>query len=182
MVSGVIATIFAGAGERAPRAWQRKAFELGRSLARAGWIVRTGAGRSPSLMGCVVDGARAEGGRVEGVILDRFLRLLHPAMRDASVVKTMARRKEGLMRRARAVIVLPGGYGTFDELFNVLVLRQIGVYHGPIVVVDFDHYFTPLRAVIAQMRRHDFIHDGHRAQIAWVRSVRGAMRAISFSA
>lgn len=178
----MIATIFAGAGEAAPRAWRRRAFELGRALARAGWIVRTGAGRSPSLMGVVADGAIAEGGRVEGVILDRFLKVLHPALRDARVVKTMARRKEGLMHRAKAVIVLPGGYGTFDELFNVLVLKQIGVFHGPVVVVDFDHYFTPLRAVIHQMRLHGFIHDGHKRQIAWVRSVRGVMRAISFSA
>jgi uncharacterized protein (TIGR00730 family) len=164
-----VVTVFAGSSETADR-YRAAARRLGRALAAAGWTVRTGAGRSPSLMGEVIDGARAAGGRVEGVILDKFLRVKHPAL-PTRVVRTMARRKLELVRGARALVVMPGGFGTMDELFEVLVLRQIGEFRGPVIVMNLGGYYDAVRAWMRRAVRERFIHRRHLRRLHWVRSV-----------
>jgi len=169
-----VVTVYAGSSEVAPPRYRRAASELGRRLADLGWTVRTGAGRSPSLMGLVVDGAR---GRAEGVILHKFLRVRHPTL-PTSVVRTMPHRKAGLIRGAKALIVLPGGFGTMDELFEVLVLHQIDEFRGPIIVLNLDGYYDAILAWIRRARRERFLRDADLRRLRWVRSVAGAVKEL----
>jgi uncharacterized protein (TIGR00730 family) len=172
-----VVTVFAGSNLNPPKGYRRAALELGERLARAGYVVRTGAGRSPSLMGLVVDGALSAGGRVEGVILDRFMSLLHPDLKPR-VTNRMYERKKALVKGARALIVLPGGFGTLDELFEVLVLHQIQVFRGRIVAVNLGGYFDAVRAFLARARREGFVRVEDLARVRFVGSAAEAVRAL----
>lgn len=156
---------------------RRAATALGRALAGAGYAVRTGAGASPSLMGLVVDGAHEAGGAVEGVILDLFLRVGHPTL-PTRIERTMAERKKALVKGTVGLVVLPGGFGTLDELFEVLVLHQIRVYSGPVVVLDVDGYFAPIRAFIRRARWDGYLRARDLRRLSFVRSVGGVIRLL----
>ena len=172
-----IVTVFVGSNMDPPIRYRQAALLLGRRLAEAGHAVRTGAGDSPSLMGLVVDGARAAGGRVEGVILDLFMRVQHPRLKT-EVVTTMSRRKKQLVRGTKALIVMPGGFGTLDEMFEVLVLHQIGVYHGPVIVLNLDRYFDPIEQFIRRAKRENFLQPKYLKKLKFVRSVAAAIRSV----
>lgn len=172
-----VVTVFAGSNMKPPMRHRRAATALGIALARAGYAVRTGAGASPSLMGLVVDGAREAGGRVEGVILDLFLREGHPTL-PTRVERTMAERKKALVKETVGLIVLPGGFGTLDELFEVLVLHQIRVYRGPVIVLNVDGYFASIRAFIRRARKDGYLRARDLRRLSVVRSVRGVMRLL----
>ncbi len=125
--------------------------DLAVGIARAGWTLVYG-GNHVGLMAAVADAARAAGGRVVGITP----RLLHdrglsdPACDELIVTADMRERKALLEGRADALVALPGGLGTFEELFEVIVGKQLGYHAKPIVVVDVDGYYRPL----VQMLEH----------------------------
>ena len=125
--------------------------ELGAEIARRGHTLVYGGGRT-GLMGRVADGALAAGGRVEGVILDRFVEqdVHHTGVDVMHTASDMRARKAGLDERADAFVAMPGGYGTLEELTEILSLRKIGVHQRRLVLLDVDAFFAGL---IAQIER-----------------------------
>ncbi len=121
--------------------------EVGVALARAGVTIVYG-GASVGLMGTLADAALAAGGKVVGVLprsmIDR--ELAHPGLTELHIVDGMASRKAEMMARAEAFLVLPGGFGTLDEMFEVLTLRQIGEHQKPVAILDpvrfYDHLYA----------------------------------------
>lgn len=157
------------------------AYDLGRTLVRAGYGIRYGAG-GVGLMGALADGALSEGGQVTGVI-PRFMVELEWArtgLTETVVTSTMAERKELMMRGTCAVVALPGGMGTFEELFEAVTLKQLGIYLAPIVLVDTRGYYRPLEAAIEHAIRERFVGGHHRAlwsRVATPAEVPAAIRA-----
>ncbi len=96
-----------------------------------------GGGRT-GLMGAAADAALAKGGRVEGVILDTFIErdVHHRGLSELLVVDDMRDRKAGLDRLGDAFIALPGGYGTFEELAEILSFRKLALHGRPIALLD----------------------------------------------
>jgi uncharacterized protein (TIGR00730 family) len=118
------------------------ASELGEAIAERGWTLVWGGGRV-SAMGAVASAARARGGRTVGVIPQNLMRReLADAEADELIVSdTMRERKQVMEDRADAFIVLPGGVGTLDELFDAWTTGYLGVHGKPIVMLDpFGHY------------------------------------------
>jgi uncharacterized protein (TIGR00730 family) len=118
---------------------------LGGLLAEGGCTLVYGGGRAGS-MGALADGALAHGGRVVGII-PRFMRELewgHEELTELHVVEDMRTRKHEMLARASAVVALPGGCGTFEELMEAITLKRLGLYLGPIVIVNTDRYYDPL--------------------------------------
>ncbi|HWS93747.1 MAG TPA: TIGR00730 family Rossman fold protein [Mycobacterium sp.] len=118
------------------------ASELGRAIAERGWTLVWGGGRV-SAMGALASAARARGGRTVGVIPQNLMRReLADAEADELIVSdTMRERKQVMEDRADAFIVLPGGVGTLDELFDAWTTGYLGVHRKPIVMLDpFGHY------------------------------------------
>ena len=118
---------------------------LGRCLAEAGIGVRYGGG-STGHMGRMARAALAAGGAVVGVI-PGFMVDWERALLDCTelqIVESMHERKLAMIAEADAVVALPGGLGTFEELLEAVTWRQLGLWDGPIVVVDVDGYFAPL--------------------------------------
>jgi uncharacterized protein (TIGR00730 family) len=123
---------------------------LGALLAGAGWTVVYGGGRSGS-MGALAEGALGAGGRVIGVI-PKFMIDLEWGNVDLSelhVVEDMRTRKHEMLTRAGAVVALAGGTGTLEELFEAITLKRLGLFLGPIVIVNTAGYYDPLLAQLA---------------------------------
>jgi len=119
--------------------------QLGEAIGRRGWQLVYGGGRA-GLMGEVADATLAAGGRVVGVIPDSLMRLEvgHGGLHELHVVQTMHQRKQMMAERADAFIAMPGGIGTFEELFEVWTWRHLGYHDRPIGLLDTAGYWAPL--------------------------------------
>lgn len=152
--------VFCGSRDGRREAFTAAAQTVGRLLAeRDIGLVYGGGGRG--LMGHVADGALSAGGEVIGVI-PTFLvdkEQAHPGVEDMRIVETMARRKDVMMSLADAFIVLPGGVGTLDELFEVISLRLLGLHDKPTALLDVHDYFAQLRELADIGRQEQFITD-----------------------
>jgi uncharacterized protein (TIGR00730 family) len=144
--------------------YRQAAFKLGEVLAKQGIAILYGGGAVGS-MGALADGALAHGGRVVG-ILPQFmadLELGHRGLSELKLVEDMRTRKHLMLTGARAVIALPGGSGTLEELFEALTLKKLGLYLGPIVLVNTRGYFEPLKALLEHAVTERFMDERHRA-------------------
>jgi uncharacterized protein (TIGR00730 family) len=137
--------------------------DLGRALALRCLNLVYGAGHV-GLMGVLADAALASGGRVVGVIpqglVDR--ELAHTGLTDIHVVKTMHERKALMADLSDAFIALPGGYGTLDELFEILTWAQLGIHAKPIGLINAAGYFDPLLDWIGRAVQDGFLRSEHQ--------------------
>jgi cytokinin riboside 5'-monophosphate phosphoribohydrolase len=155
--------------------------QLGAAIARNGWTLVYGGNRI-GLMGTVADAAREAGGKVVGItpqlLVDHGIADEH--CDELVVTAGMRERKALLEQRANAFIALPGGLGTFEEIFEIIVGRVLGVHDKPIVLLNVDNYYGPLLAAIEhgiaqhfirpKARRAYFVADTVEAAIAHVRN------------
>lgn len=115
-------------------------------------------GTAVGVMGVLADAMREHGGRVTGVVpqlmADRGL--VDPACDEVVVTDDMAGRKQVMISRAEAFVALPGGFGTLEELLEVLTLKQLGYHDKPITLLDLDGFYQPLLAVFEQLFVHGF--------------------------
>jgi uncharacterized protein (TIGR00730 family) len=170
-------TVYAGSATRAAAAHLELARALGRGLAAQGWCVVYGGARI-GLMGALADAALESGGRVEGVILDTFARVAHASLHDLVTVADMRSRKAGLAHRGDAYVVLPGGFGTLEELSEILVERQLALHHKPLVLVNHQGFWDPLLALIDRQVASGLVKDQYRDLLAVVPDAPGAVAAI----
>ena len=157
------ALIFCGANSGKRPIYTEVARQLGQTLAQQDITIVYGAGKV-GLMGEVAEAALAQGGEVIGVI-PFFLRkkeVAHEELTKMYVVDSMHERKIKMAQLSDAVIVLPGGYGTMDELFEMLTLSQIGQGQHPIVLININGFFSPLLAQLDHMVEEGFLKPGHR--------------------
>ena len=137
---------------------------LGELLAADGRTVVYGGSRIGS-MGALADGALARGGRVIGVLprLLSDLEVSHGGLTELHVVEDMRTRKHLMLSQSEAVVALPGGCGTFEELLEAVTLKRLGVFLGPIVIVNTRNYFAPLLALFESAVRERFMDQRHLA-------------------
>lgn len=148
-------------------AYAELAAEVGTEIGRRGWALVYGGGRV-GLMGVVADAALAAGAQVTGVIPQSLMarEVGHAALTELRVVETMHERKQTMAQRADAFLALPGGIGTFEELFEVWTWRQLGYHDKPIGLLDTAGYYQPLLQFLQSTVDQGFLSD---AQLATVR-------------
>jgi len=135
---------------------------LGRSIARAGHTVVYGGGAVGS-MGAVADGALAEGGEVVGII-PRFMRELewaHSGLSELQLVEDMQERKRNMLSTSDAIVTLPGGSGTFEELFEAITSKRLGFFRNPIVILNQEGFYDPLFQLLESSVSERFMHEAH---------------------
>ncbi|MEP6607392.1 MAG: TIGR00730 family Rossman fold protein [Burkholderiaceae bacterium] len=137
--------VFCGSQAGRHGAYLAAAREMARVLATSGIDLVYGGGHV-GLMGAIADEALASGGRVIGVIPQHLLRpeLAHSALTELLVVDSMHTRKRTMATRSDAFVVLPGGFGTLDEMFEMLTWRQLQLQAKPVGLVNVDGYFDSL--------------------------------------
>ena len=158
--------LFCGSAEGAEPEWMRAAAEFGNILAWSGVRLVYGGG-AIGLMGVLADAAIAAGGTVHGVIPDFLARreVAHPALARLDVTATMHERKARLLALADAVVALPGGLGTFDELFETLTAGQLGLHRLAVGALDVDGFFGPMLAQLDRAVADRLLQPEHRDRL-----------------
>jgi uncharacterized protein (TIGR00730 family) len=121
-------------------------------------------GGSVGLMGVLADTVLESGGRIVGVIPAALAteELLHPGVPQMHVVASMHARKAKMNELADAFIALPGGYGTLEELFEVVTWAQLGLHHKPIGILNVCGYFDALESFLDHATEQGFLKPKHR--------------------
>lgn len=149
-----------------PEVYTKVAGEVGKVLAEKGKRVIYGGG-SRGLMGVVADAAMENGGEVVGVIPDFLskLEVKHKSLTEIYIVETMHERKAKIVELSDGIVVLPGGYGTLDELFEILAWSQLGIFNGPIGVLNVNGFYDFLLAHLDRATEDQFIRPESRALV-----------------
>lgn len=159
--------VYCGSRHGARPAYRALARRLGTAIAARGWQLVYGGGRA-GLMGEVADAALAAGGRVVGVIPESLVRLEvgHAGLTELHVVQTMHQRKQQMAERADAFIAMPGGIGTFEELFEVWTWRHLGYHDRPLALLDAEGYWAPLRSFLERAADEGFMDQRQLAMLS----------------
>ncbi|XRG82726.1 TIGR00730 family Rossman fold protein [Salinisphaera sp. SPP-AMP-43] len=159
--------VYCGSRDGLNPAYRAAASALGEALAQARLGLVYG-GAQVGLMGAVADAALAAGAPVYGVIPRGLAEreVAHQGLTELSVVETMHQRKLAMINASDGFIAMPGGFGTLEELFEVLTWHQIGWHDRPAGLLDVDGFYQPLIACMNHMRDQGFVPDAHVARIA----------------
>lgn len=159
-------TVYAGSADNLKQVYLDASWLLGETLAKQGRTLVFGAGKT-GLMGAVADGALASGGKVVGVINDglNLPHLAHASLSELEILPDIHARQARMTQLADGMIALPGGFGTFAELFEALTWAQIGLHDKPVGLLNVEGYFDPLIAMIDRAIAENFIYPEHRQYI-----------------
>jgi len=158
--------VYCGSNIGARPEYAAAAEQLGALLAREKIELVYGGG-CVGLMGIVADAALKNGGHVIGVIPEKLMikEVVHEKLPDLRVVKTMHERKALMAELADGFIALPGGYGTFEELFEVLAWSQLGWHQKPFGLLDSGGFYRLLLEFLDHTRNEGFIRPQHHALV-----------------
>jgi uncharacterized protein (TIGR00730 family) len=155
--------VFASSSGRIDPEYMEAAAELGILFARSGIEVIFGGG-GIGLMGALADAVIENGGKITGVI-PSFMNdegWGHPYIKDMIVTSDMGERKKEMFTKADAVVALPGGVGTLEELTEALTLKQLGLFTGPIVILNTLNFYGSLVSLLDQMIKGHFLRIEHK--------------------
>ena len=158
--------IFCGSRKGTHPAYEQAAIELGKAMADQNINLVYGGG-GIGLMRSVADGVLQKDGIVIGV-LPHFLdeqELGHNGITEMIMVHSMSERKEKMAELSDAFIALPGGYGTLDELFEMLVYSQLNLHEKPVGVLNTNHFYNPMIEQLERMRKDGFLHEKHHQML-----------------
>jgi uncharacterized protein (TIGR00730 family) len=155
--------VFCGSRTGAEAVFADAARDLGRALVARGMTLVYGGGQI-GLMGVLADAVLNAGGRVVGVIPQPLAtrELLHPRASEMHVVPGMHARKAKMVDLSDAFVALPGGYGTLEELFEVVTWAQLGIHVKPVGILNVAGFYDPLVALVEGAVAHDFIKPKNR--------------------
>jgi len=156
-------TVYAGSADHLKQVYLDAAWLLGETLAKQGRTLVFGAGKT-GLMGAVADGALAAGGKTVGVINDalNLPHLAHAGLSELEILPDIHTRQARMTQLADGIIALPGGFGTFAELFEALTWAQIGLHNKPVGLLNVAGYFDPLVTMIEKAIEENYIYPEHR--------------------
>lgn len=171
--------VYCGANAGADPIYQQAATALGNRLAGDGLRLVYGGGNT-GLMGAVANGVLDAGGQVTGVIPQHLVdwEVAHKGLTSLEVVGSMHERKSRMFDLADGFIALPGGFGTLEEVFEMLTWRQLNIGQKAIAFLNINGYYSPLMAMIDHMVGEKFLHADQRhdlwfgedvdAMLAWM--------------
>lgn len=155
--------VYCGSADGIRPAFLDAAHQMGATLTANGITLIYGGGRT-GLMGAVADGTLQNGGSVVGVIIRSMNTpaLAHPTLTRLEQTETIHQRKARMYELAEGYIALPGGFGTFDELFETLTWGQIGEHSKPVGLLNVEGYYDPLLVMLDKAEREHFVFPEHR--------------------
>ena len=158
--------VYCASSEENSSEWRAALTSLGQAIARRGVTLVYGGGRV-GMMGAVADAALAEGGKVVGVIPRAMVEAerAHTGVTDLRIVETMHQRKQLMVDLSDGFIAAPGGFGTFDELFETITWAQLGIHDKPIGLLNTAGFYDGLSAFLDSTVTAGFIQPRFRALI-----------------
>lgn len=174
--------VYCASSTQIPSAYFTATAELGQIFAGAGIEVVFGGGAT-GLMGTLADSVLENNGTITGVI-PRFMcdeNWHHEGLSNLIVVDTMHERKEKMAQMADAVVALPGGCGTFEELLEAITWKQLGIISSPIVILNTNGYYDPLIEMLHRAVAENFMREVHKNIWTVVSHPSEILEAISMS-
>ena len=158
--------VYCGSNAGSKPAYSERAIALGTRLAKENLTLVYGGG-NVGLMGIVADAVLAAGGEVVGVIPQQLVdwEVAHRGVTKLEIVGSMHERKARMFDLADAFVALPGGFGTLDEMFEMLTWRQLGLGDKPCAFLDVDGFYAPLIAMMDRMVDERFLHEDQRRDL-----------------
>ncbi|KTS34261.1 LOG family protein [Methylobacterium indicum] len=158
--------VFCGSSDGARPLYREAATALGRHFAEEGIELVYGGGKV-GLMGAVADGALAAGGRVTGIMPKALVEkeTAHRGLTDLRVVASMHERKALMADLAEGFVALPGGLGTFEEMFEVWTWAQLGYHRKPLAVFNAGGFYDGLLGFLDSVVREGFVREPHRGML-----------------
>jgi uncharacterized protein (TIGR00730 family) len=156
--------------------YRNSAFEIGEKLAINNLEIVYGGGKV-GLMGAVADGGLSKGGKVLGIIPSFMTphEVAHKRITELLEVKSMHERKLEMHERSDAVLTLPGGFGTFEELFEIVTWIQLGLYQKPVAILNTNGYYNALKMQLETMKKEGLLKAEHHPIIKFCNSFEEVM-------
>ena len=172
-------SVYCASSSQVHRSYKEEAFRLGEIMADAGVTVKFGSG-SVGLMGELAKGVLSKGGEIVGVIPQFMVDegWGNDTVTRQVVTETMHERKQILLENVDAAIALPGGCGTLEELLEVITWKQLGLFTRPIIIVNIDHFYDGLLALMKNAISERFMREEHLELWCVVDSVEEVLPAI----
>lgn len=158
--------VYCGSNSGNKPAYAERAIALGNRLAKEGLTLVYGGG-NVGLMGLVADAALEAGGEVVGVIPGQLVEweVAHQGLTRLEVVSNMHERKARMFDLSDGFVALPGGFGTLDEMFEMLTWRQLGLGNKPCAFFDVEGFYQPLIDMLDRMVAERFLHEDQRRDL-----------------
>lgn len=171
--------VYCGSSSNVDEAYKAAAIKLGQLIAAEKWGVVYGGGRV-GLMGLVADSALENGAPVIGIIPSHIQEreVQHNDLTELHVVDTMHVRKQMMVDKSQAFVILPGGLGTLDEFFELMTWKQLGLHDKPIVVVNMNGYWEKLLASMDHIAAEGFMRKTDLGLFVTVQNVEDVPQAI----
>jgi len=152
--------VYCGSSSNVDDAFKEGAVQLGKEIAKQKWGVVYGGG-DVGLMGLVANSALEAGGDVIGIIPEHISsrEVQHTSLTELHVVDTMHVRKQMMVDKSEAFVILPGGIGTMDEFFELVTWKQLGLHDKPIVIVNLNGYWTKLIELVTNIANEGFMRQ-----------------------
>ena len=164
--------IYCGSSSNTRASHRQAAIEFGTLLAAEGVSLVFGGGHV-GIMGLTADATLKAGGHVVGVI-PAFLaarEVAHTKCTELHTTVTMHERKQKMADLSDAFVILPGGFGTLDEMFEIITWRQLNLHKKPIIIANIHGYWDPLKKLIQHMSSENYIPSNHNNLITFVSSI-----------
>lgn len=173
-------TVFCGSKPGTDPSYVQEAQNLGKVLANTSIIMVYGGGNK-GIMGTIANACLAAGGKVIGIIPKVLLEweAQHTGLTELIVTESMHARKLLLYERCDAAIVLPGGMGTMDELFELLTWNNLGIHEKKVFVVNTNGYYNALIQLLDTMEQQGFMYDQWRSRLHVYETVEELMGALN---
>lgn len=172
-------TVFCGSKSGNQIGFTNQAIELGNALAENGiQLVYGGGGKG--IMGAIANAVLAKNGKVIGIIPKLLLEweAQHEGLTELIVTDTMHERKKILYDKADVAIILPGGMGTMDELFEMLTWNNLNIHQKKVIILNWDDYYSPLISMMDQMHTNGFMYEDWRGRIILAKDAASVMKTI----
>lgn len=158
--------VYCGSNPGTDPVYAEQAVLLGQAIAARGWRLVFGGG-NVGLMGIIADAVLQKGGQVTGIIPQQLMEweVAHRGLTELQVVANMHERKMRMFDLSDGFIAMPGGFGTMDEMFEMLTWRQIGIADKPCAFFDVNSFYAPLVQMMDRMVEHGFLHPDQRTDL-----------------
>ncbi|WP_223621093.1 TIGR00730 family Rossman fold protein [Lysobacter sp. ESA13C] len=158
--------VYCGSNSGSKPIYTERAMALGTRMAKDGIALVYGGG-NVGLMGTVADAVLEAGGEAIGVIPEQLVNweVAHRGLTKLEIVGSMHERKARMFDLADGFVALPGGFGTLDEMFEMLTWRQLGIGNKPCAFLDIDGFYTPLMSMLDRMVEERFLHADQRRDL-----------------
>lgn len=174
------ACVYCGTGHKVSQSYKDAAAHLGTVMAREKVRLVYGGGRV-GLMGIVSQACFAAGGEVVGIIPEHIQdkEVVNDDVTELHIVDSMHTRKKMMVDKSEGFIVLPGGFGTLDETFEILTWKYLGLHDKPVVFLNVDGFYDPLMKMVDHMVDSGFTPFWHRSLYQLVETAEDAIVALS---